>query len=55
MKLQCKIFSHIRIHELQREINDFLKDKDLEIFSATQSSNAEGYLFITLWYTVKSS
>ena len=54
MKLQCRIFNHIRMHELQREINEFLKEKDLEVFSATQSNNAEGTLFITLWYTLRS-
>ncbi len=54
MKLQCKIFSHIRIHELEREINAFLKERDLEVFSATQSSNAEGYIYITIWYSPKT-
>ena len=55
MKLECKIFTHIRIHELEREINEFLREKDLEVFSATQSNNAEGYLYITIWYTLKST
>jgi len=55
MKLQCKIFSHIRIHELEKEINHFLSEKDIEVFSATQSSNAEGYISITIWYTLKPS
>lgn len=50
MKIQCKIFSHTRVHELERMINDFLHERERELVAITQSVNAEGGIYISIWF-----
>lgn len=52
MSVKCKVFTHnmSRVHYLEQEINDFIKETGALIINSTQSCDATGDLCVIVWY-----